>query len=154
MTTASPTVPPSRLQPAAAATLQRWHHMIATRDLAELPALVAAHAVFKSPMAHAPYESAEAVVLVLRTVLSVFEDFAYHRQLATDDGLSAVLEFSANVGDRQLRGVDLIRFDEAGQIVEFEVMVRPLSGLQALGTEMAKRLGQVLPAFKGSRPTC
>ncbi len=57
-----------------------------------------------------------------------------------------VLEFSARVGDRQLKGIDLIRFDRQGKIVEFEVMVRPLSGLQAPGQEMG--LGQQLPAYK------
>jgi hypothetical protein len=59
--------------------------------------------------------------------------------------LNVILEFSAAVGDRELKGVDLIRFDEAGKITEFEVMVRPLSGLQALGTEMGKRIGHLLP---------
>jgi len=59
-----------------------------------------------------------------------------------------VLEFSARVGDKQLKGIDLVRFNEQGQITEFEVMVRPLSGLQALGTEMGARLGDKLPAFK------
>ena len=89
-----------------------------------------------------------AVILVLNTAFSVFENFTYHRELATDDGLSVVLEFSATVGDKQLKGIDLIRFTEAGKIIEFEVMVRPMSGLQALGTEMAKRVGHQLPAFK------
>ncbi|MDR0201081.1 MAG: hypothetical protein LBJ40_02855 [Delftia acidovorans] len=37
---------------------------------------------------------------------------------------------------------------DTGLIREFEVMVRPMSGLQALGTEMGKRLGDKLPAFK------
>jgi hypothetical protein len=59
-----------------------------------------------------------------------------------------VLEFSARVGERNLKGIDLIRFDEQGLIVEFEVMIRPLSGLQALGAEMGARLGQTLPDFK------
>jgi hypothetical protein len=42
----------------------------------------------------------------------------------------------------------MIRFNELGKIVEFEVMVRPLSGLQALGTEMGSRLGAYLAANK------
>ncbi len=42
------------------------------------------------------------------TVLTVFEDFAYHRQFATSDGASAVLEFSARVGERKLKGVDVL----------------------------------------------
>jgi hypothetical protein len=81
-------------------------------------------------------------------VIQVLKDFTYHRQLVSDDGLNVVLEFSARVGEKKLKGIDLIRFDEQGRIVEFEVMVRPLSGLQALGAEMGARLGETLPAFK------
>jgi hypothetical protein len=128
------------LQPSAAATLQRWHRMIQSQDLSRLPELLHPQAVFRSPMAFKPYESAAAVNLILNTVVTVFEDFAYHREFVSADGSSAVLEFSARVGDRQLKGIDMIRFDEAGLISDFEVMVRPMSGLQALGDEMGKRL--------------
>lgn len=53
------------------------------------------------------------------------------------------------MGDRKLKGVDLIQFDAGGLITDFEVMVRPMSGLQALGAEMGARLAAVLPQFKG-----
>lgn len=43
----------------------------------------------------------------------------------------------------------MIRFDEAGKIVEFEVMIRPLNALQALGEEMAQPLAPYLAAAKG-----
>lgn len=128
------------LQPGAAGTLQAWHRMIAERDLARLPELLHPQAVFRSPMAFKPYEGAVAVNLILNTVLQVFEDFRYHRELASAEGTDVVLEFSARVGDRELKGIDMIRFDEAGRIVEFEVMIRPMSGLQALGDEMKRRL--------------
>jgi len=59
-----------------------------------------------------------------------------------------VLEFSANVNGKALKGIDLIQFDAQGLITEFEVMVRPLSGLQALGAEMGARLAAHLPAHK------
>jgi 2,4-dienoyl-CoA reductase (NADPH2) len=122
--------------------------MVAQRDLSNLPTLLHPAAVFRSPMAHNPYASAQAVSLILDTVMKVFSNFTYHRRLATDDGLSVVLEFSANVGDKALKGIDLIQFDTAGLIVDFEVMVRPLSGLQALGAEMGQRLGAHLHAYK------
>lgn len=137
------------LTPAAAQTLQRWHGMLANRDLKALPDLLAPDAIFRSPMAHTPYPGAPVVSMILNTVINVFEDFAYHRELATGDGHSVVLEFSARVGDKQLKGIDLIRFNEQGQIVEFEVMVRPLSGLQALGEEMGRRLAPFLAKAKG-----
>jgi len=136
------------LHPEVARALVHWHQMIAKGDLSELSAIVHPDAVFRSPMANSPYGPAPAVILVLSTVIDVFEDFTYHRQLADEDGLNVVLEFSATIGDKQLKGIDLIRFNEQGKILEFEVMVRPMSGLQALGTEMGKRLSDRLPAFK------
>lgn len=139
----------SHLKPAVAASLAAWHEMVASKNLDDLASIVHPDAVFRSPMAFSPYRSAQALILVLKTVTGVFEDFTYHRQLASDDGLNVVLEFSARVGERQLKGVDIVRFDERGQIVEFEVMVRPFSGLQALGQEMGARLGQQLPTYKG-----
>ena len=140
----------STLQPAVANAITTWHKMIAAKNLSELPAMVRTDAVFRSPMAYRPYASAQAVVLILNTVIGVFENFKYHRELASEDGLSVVLEFSATVGDKQLKGVDLIQFDADGKIVEFEVMVRPMSGLQALAQEMGTRLAQTLPAFMKS----
>lgn len=139
----------ARLNPAAAASLQRWHQFIASQDLSRLPELLHPEVVFRSPMAHTPYPGAQTVNLILNTVLQVFQDFAYHRELASDDGLNVVLEFSARVGGRDLKGIDMIRFDEQGLIREFEVMVRPMSGLAALGEEMGRRLAPYLAAMKG-----
>jgi hypothetical protein len=99
-------------------------------------------------MAFKPYAGAPVVSLILNTVSKVFVDFVYHRELVSADGLNVVLEFSAKVGARELKGIDMIRFDEAGKIVEFEVMVRPMSGLQELGEEMARRLAPFLAAAK------
>lgn len=134
--------------PAVAASLETWHHMVASGHFDDLPGLLNANALFRSPMAFKPYHSAEAVALVLRTAFSVFRNFAYHRSLYSDDGLSVVLEFSAEVGGKELKGIDLIRFDERGRIDEFEVMVRPMSGLQALGEAMGRRIADRLPAYK------
>ncbi len=131
------------LQAPVAASLDHWHRMVAARDLSALPILLAGDAVFRSPMAFRPYEGARAVDLILNTVLGVFEDFRYHRQLACADGLNVVLEFSARIGTRTLKGIDMIAFDEAGKIREFEVMIRPMSALQALGDEMGRRLGSL-----------
>jgi hypothetical protein len=137
------------LQPAAARSLETWHRMIAARDLSDLASIVHPDATFRSPMSINPYRPREALVLALSTVITLFEDFTYHRVLASEDGLSVVLEFSARVGEKSLKGIDLIRFDTDGLIVDFEVMIRPLNGLQALGAEMGARLGQAMPAFKG-----
>lgn len=138
------------LHPKVLETLERWHKLVQNRDMQELEAILHPDAVFRSPMAFKGYQSAPAVKLVLSTVIDVFENFTYYRSFAGDDGLSIVLEFSADVGGKSLKGIDMIRFDEDGKIVEFEVMVRPLNGLQALGAEMGARLGHLLPAYKGA----
>lgn len=142
---------PTHAAPAVQHTLAIWHHMVEHRDLASLADIVHPDAVFRSPMAFTPYASRDALVLALSTVIDVFEDFTYHRQLVGADGHDVCLEFSARVGDRRLKGIDLIHFDSDGLIIEFEVMVRPLSGLQALGAEMGARLGALLPEFKQPR---
>lgn len=133
----------------AAASLAQWHDMVARQDMSALSAIVHPEATFRSPMAFKPYHSAQAVTLIISTVMTVFEDFAYHRELVSEDGLSVVLEFSARVGERSLKGIDLIAFDADGKIVDFEVMVRPFNGLQALGEQMGARLAAFLPAYKG-----
>ena len=140
--------PTPKLDPAAARTLEKWHAMVAQADPSQLAALLHPDAVFRSPMAHKPYASAQALNLILTTVMGVFSDFTYHRQLASADGRSVVLEFSARVGDKALKGIDLIAFDEDGKIIDFEVMVRPMSGLQALGEQMGQRLAAYLPQFQ------
>ena len=141
-----------RLSPAVDATMQKWHAMVAEGNLGELGSILSPNAVFRSPMAHTPYPSAQAVQLILGTVVKVFENFTYHREFANPAGNSVVLEFSAQVNGKDVKGIDMIQFDDEGRITDFEVMVRPMSGLQALGDEMAKRLAPYLAAMKGAKP--
>lgn len=125
-----------------------WKEMVEKHDLSRLSEIAHKDVVFRSPMAHSGYHSSEALSVALTNVDQVFENFTYHRFFYTEDGMGVVLEFSASIGDRQLKGIDIIQFNEDGQIVEFEVMVRPFSALQALGQEMGKRVGATLPDFK------
>jgi len=138
------------LAPAAAQSLDTWHTMIATHNMDALDSIVADDVVFRSPVAHTPYPGRAAIGLVLATVNQVFEDFRYHRSFVGDDGHSVVLEFSAHIDGKALKGIDMIRFDAAGRIAEFEVMVRPLSGLQALGAAMGARLGDQKHVLRGA----
>ncbi len=78
-------------------------------------------------------------------MFGVFSGFAYERQFAAAGGFDVALEFRAQVSERELKGIDLIRFDADGRIVDFEVMIRPASGLAALADEMGQRLATVLP---------
>lgn len=94
---------------------------------------------FNSPAVHRPYEGRDATAFILRAVFDVFEDFVYTDELEGSDGTHGLV-FTARVGDRSLTGWDYLRMED-GLIREFTVMVRPLSGLQALVAEMGTRLG-------------
>lgn len=108
------------------------------RDLEAALDLLADDVTFRSPAVFKPYEGRETVATILRTVLGVFEDFRYTDELA-GDGVHALI-FEARVGNRSVQGMDLIRADADGRIGEFTVMVRPASGLMALGERMGPAL--------------
>ena len=93
---------------------------------------------FRSPFVHTPYEGIDALAFLLGNVVQVFENFSYLSQVETGD--TAVLVFEATVNEKQLQGVDILKFDDDGKITELTVMVRPMTGLTALGEEMGKRI--------------
>jgi len=124
-------------------TLEIWHEIVAHKDISKLSSIIHPDAVFRSPMVYKPYHGRDTLVYVLSQVIEIFEDFTYHRELMSDDGRSAFLEFTANIGDKSLKGLDLITFDADGKITEFEVLIRPMSGLMALAEQMGKRMAGV-----------
>ncbi len=121
-------------------TLEIWHEIVANKDPTRLGEIIHPDAVFRSPMVYKPYHGRDILVFVLTQVIEIFEDFTYHREMISDDGRSVFLEFTANIGDKSLKGLDLISFDENGKITEFEVLIRPMSGLIALAEIMGKRM--------------
>ena len=123
-------------------SIAHWHEMLANRDMSILNELLADDIVFRSPVAFNPYPGKPVVLFILSNVIQIFENFTYHREFYTEDGLNVVLEFSANIGDKKLKGIDMIRFNEDGQMVDFEVMIRPKSGIEALATLMGQRMAQ------------
>jgi hypothetical protein len=94
---------------------------------------------FHSPAVYRPYEGKQQVEAVLRLVGTVFENFRYVNEWR--DGRTTILCFEANVGDRELEGVDILEDGEDGLVASFTVMIRPLSGLQAVAQAMATKLG-------------
>lgn len=118
--------------------LAEWHEIVHSKDTAKLSDFLADDILFYSPVLFKPKQGKMAAFIILSTVVQVFEDFVYHRQWLDDHKWA--LEFSAKIGDKQLKGIDLIEFNEAGQIVTFEVMVRPLNALHTLAAEMQTRL--------------
>lgn len=115
-----------------------FHDAVAAGDWETAIAQLADDVTFHSPAVHAPYEGAATTALVLRAVSQVFQDFRYGDVF--DEGDRAVLSFRARVGDREVEGIDLLRFDGDGRIRDFTVMIRPLSGLTALVDHMQAAL--------------
>ena len=111
---------------------------VEAKDLAAAGDVLADDVVFRSPVVFKPYEGREAVLVVLGAVVQVFEDFRYTGQAESDH--LAVLMFATRVGDRELEGVDILRFDEDDRVRELTVMVRPMSGMHALAERMRAML--------------
>jgi hypothetical protein len=131
--------------PGAASGLAHWHQVVARRDPALLSSLLADDVVFLSPVVHTPQQGRDLTAMYLTGALHVLgAGFRYVREIA--DGDSAALEFVTEVDGLHVHGVDLIRFDEAGQIVSFTVMLRPLKGLVAVQQQMAALLASMQPA--------
>lgn len=119
--------------------LSRWHAVLEARDPAGVPALLAEDAVFRSPALFAPQLGRAVVAGYLGAAMAVLGPaFRYHRHWVGPD--SAVLEFTSEVDGREIHGIDMVTWDEAGLITEFTVMVRPFSALQALMAAMAAQL--------------
>jgi len=111
------------------------------KDFSAVDELFAADVSFRSPVVFKPYDGREAVATLLGAVIQVFEDFRYTDQVET--GEVATLAFSARVGDRELEGIDLLRFDSDGRVREMAVYVRPMSGVNALAEAMGRKLEEL-----------
>jgi SnoaL-like domain len=116
----------------------RFRAAAESKDFSAIDELFAEEVMFKSPVVFKPYEGRDAVAMILGAVVQVFEDFRYTDQVET--GETATLAFSARVGDRELDGIDLLRFDSDGRVRELAVYVRPISGLNALAEAMKAKL--------------
>lgn len=120
-------------------TLSNWHEFVATQNAEILDGILDEDIQFHSPFVWKPKDGKMMAVKILTTVTKVFENFKYVREIVGET--DCVLEFEANIGELTLRGVDLIKINDAGKIIDFEVMIRPANALQVLGMEMGKRLG-------------
>jgi len=111
---------------------------VEAEDAEAMTAALADDVVFRSPAVFKPYEGKPVVAAILiEGAAKVFEDFRYMERIE-NEGVAALI-FQARVGDRQLDGLDLLHFDADGRISELMVMVRPMSGLNALAEAMARK---------------
>ncbi|WP_062646128.1 nuclear transport factor 2 family protein [Streptomyces maremycinicus] len=124
--------------------MRAFREAVEAGDLEAVEALLAEDVVFSSPAVFKPYQGKAITAAILRGVTRVFEDFRYERELDGSDGRDHALVFRARVGERELTGCDFIHLDDDGLIDELMVMVRPLSGAQALAAAMGAQFDQIL----------
>ncbi len=129
----------------AASALARWHTLVESRDASGLPALIAEDAVFRSPAVHTPQVGRDTVVGYLTAAFTVLgPGLTYEREWLGED--SAVLEFRTEVGGLDVSGIDMITWDDHGQIVDFTVMIRPAKALHVVVEHMGAELMRMLEA--------
>ena len=119
--------------------LASWHALIESKDPVALSDLLADDVVFWSPVIHRPITGPEMVSLYLTGAMHVLGDgFHYVREVVS--GNDVVLEFSAQLDDLVVNGVDMIHFNDDGRIDDFKVMLRPLKATLAVKEKMAALL--------------
>ncbi|MEN9864925.1 MAG: hypothetical protein RL748_515 [Pseudomonadota bacterium] len=122
------------------APLTAWHQIVQQRDPAALDALLSDEVVFHSPVVHTPQVGKMITSLYLQAAFHVFfnDSFRYVRE--TTSAHDAVLEFMVEIDGIVVNGVDMLKWNEAGQLTEFKVMLRPLKAVNLIHEKMAAML--------------
>jgi limonene-1,2-epoxide hydrolase len=120
--------------------MEAFRKAIEAKDLDALEAVLADDVRFLSPAVFKAYDGKPAAMVILRAVMAVFEGFRYTK--VVESGADSVLIFEARVGDRDIEGADLVHVDEDGRVDSLTVMIRPLSGLNAVVAAMGAQLSQ------------
>ncbi|MDE0929106.1 MAG: nuclear transport factor 2 family protein [Halioglobus sp.] len=120
-------------------TVELWHEIARSRDMDRLEELLAENCVFMSPVVHTPQKGRALTRAYLTAAFGVFNDsFRYVKEVVTPQ--HAVLEFVCDLDGIIVNGVDIMTFDDAGKIIEFKVMVRPLKAVNLLHAKMQAML--------------
>jgi hypothetical protein len=120
--------------------LDTWHRLVDTGDSSGLNTLLAEDTVFHSPVVHTPQRGRNLAIWYLSAAFRVFFNptFRYVREVVGPS--DAVLEFETEIDGVLVNGVDMIKWNEGGQIVEFKVMLRPLKAINLIHEKMAAML--------------
>lgn len=120
--------------------IDAWHRLAESSNPDALDDLLADGAVFHSPVVHTPQKGKAITRAYLSAAFQVLfnDSFRYVREIrgSTD----AMLEFQTEIDGIVINGVDIIRWNEAGEIVDFKVMVRPLKAINLVHRKMADML--------------
>ena len=123
-------------------TIDAWHQVVSKKNLPLLDELLADDCVFHSPVVHTPQRGKALTKMYLSSAAMVLanDTFTYVRELIGES--DAVLEFTAEIQGIHINGVDMIRWDRDGHIIDFKVMVRPLKAVNMLHGMMKQALEQ------------
>ncbi|KSU60098.1 MULTISPECIES: nuclear transport factor 2 family protein [unclassified Gordonia (in: high G+C Gram-positive bacteria)] len=121
--------------------MKQFREAVEARDEQAMRALLADDVVFTSPVAFKPYPGKAITSAILRGVLRVF--FRYIREINDAGGHDSALVFEAVVGGKKITGCDFIHVNDDGKIDDLMVMVRPLSGAQAVAAAMGAQFDQI-----------
>lgn len=126
--------------PTAAQHLSRWHDHVKAPDHQRLWDMLHPDAVFESPVVHTPQRGRDIVFKYLASADKVLggDGFTYTREWLGPD--SAIIEFETTINGIKVNGIDMITWNDAGQIVHFKVMVRPLKAIQMVHQLMGEML--------------
>jgi hypothetical protein len=120
--------------------LAAWHQIVADRSPRGLADLLADDVVFYSPIVHTPQVGKAITTQYLAAALHVFgnDTFRYVREVV--GARDAVLEFLVELDGITVNGVDMLRWNDAGRLTEFKVMLRPLKAINLIHQKMASQL--------------
>ena len=112
---------------------------VEARNFDEMTAAFREDAVLHSPITIKPFEGRAAIAQLLTILIEIFDEFNYTDELTGADGTLGLV-FRARVGNRDVEGIDIVRFDAEGFIRDLTVMVRPRSAAEALLAAVGSRL--------------
>ena len=130
--------------------IERWHLHIRGQLPGGLDELLDDDVVFYSPIVYTPQAGKAITTLYLSAAGQTLpgektsstgdssKGFRYTKQVLSGD--TAVLEFETTVEGKYVNGVDIIRCNDAGKIVEFRVMIRPLQAINLVHRQMGEML--------------
>ena len=126
--------------------IDRWHRHLAGELPGALDELLADDVVFYSPIVYTPQRGKDITTMYLLAAKQTLGagDFRYTKQVLAGD--AAVLEFETSLDGKYVNGVDIIRCNDSGEIVEFRVMIRPLQAVNLVNQQMAAMLEAMKPA--------
>lgn len=130
------------MQPLA---IENWHKAMKARDPKALDTLLADEVVFQSPVVHTPQVGKDITKLYLSAAMHVLGNDEFRYVGEWFGPTSGVLEFETTIDGIKINGIDMIGWNDAGQITSFKVMVRPLKAINKLHEMMGKLLAEMAP---------